>query len=525
MNMRKKTTFFLLVLIAGSLQLQAQNKISFENVRQTYIRNSGQIMDGEELKGYFTFYVTDKKDRKTNAYAIQIVDNNLNKIKEIEFEDDKNIVVLESSYNGNSIMFLFYNSKEKTLEYRTYGFDGKQKSTYTKELNNRTKWLIESTYGSKSEEGQNEAIFSVGNVGFTTVIPVKEGKYYSYEVNFFFTDRNKQWTFEAAEEQEDKISNALYLGATDSLVVYEVIKQKRLMSKEAHSWLLGLNIYTGKKQFEVSTEAEDFKFFPMNIVPLAGKSEFMLLGTYYEPEGRVAKDASLGLASWRFNTAGKVVSKKYNSWEGPIGKYLPTDAKGKVADVGYIYFHKVLQTEDGKFFAVGEGYKKVVSGFGVAAGILGAMGGGGSNVSMMKLKVTDMIMLQFDEQFDIKNAKIYEKNSNSVEMPAGASYLTPHTMALIAKSYKAFDYDFTQTDKNHTRFSVGYSDYVKDDDFKGRTFNTISYIDGKVTTDKINLPSNKATWMRIFPAKPGFIMIMEYFKKAKTIDVRLEKLN
>jgi hypothetical protein len=523
--MQKKLQLILLLVITVSLQLAAQSKISFDNVRQTFIRNTGQIMDGEELKGYFTFYVTDKKDRKTNAYAIQIMDNNLNKIKEIEFEDDKDVRVLESSYNNNSILFLFYNSKEKTLEYRTYGFDGKIKSTYTRELNNRTKWLIESTYGTKSEKGQNETIFSVGDVGFTTVIPVKEGKYYSYEINFFLTNQKKQWTFEAAEEQEDKVANALYLGATDSLVIYEVIKQKRMMSKEAHSWLLGLNIYTGKKQFEVSTEGEDFKFFPMNIVPLTSKSEFMLLGTYYEPEGRVAKDASLGLASWRFNTAGKVVSKKYNSWEGPIGKFLPADAKGKVADVGYIYFHKVMQTEDGKFFAIGEGYKKVVSGFGVAAGIMAGLGGGTSGISMMKLKITDMILLQFDEQFEIKNAKIYEKNSNTMEMPAGGSYLTPHTMALIAKSFKAFDYDFTLTDKQHTRFSVGYGDYVKDDEYKGRTFNTISYIDGKITTDKINLSSNKATWLRVFPAKPGFIMIMEYFKKDKTLDVRLEKLN
>jgi hypothetical protein len=523
--MRKQLTLVLFFMACLYLQVTAQNKISFENVRQVYIRNSGQVMDGEELKGYFTFYVTDKKDRKTNAYMIQILDNNLNKVKEIEFEDDKNIQILESSYNNNAIMFLFYNRKEKTLEYRTYGFDGKVKSTYTKDLTNRTKMLIESTYGTKSEEGQNEAIFSVNNVGFTTVIPVKEGKYYSYEINFFFTDRNKQWTYEAAEEQEDKYCNALYLGATDSLVVFEVIKQKRLMSKEAHSWLLAFNIFTGKKQFEVSTEAEDYKFFPMNIVTLKGQSDFMLLGTYYDPEGRVAKDASLGLASWKFSPSGKVVSKKYNSWEGPIGKFLPADAKGKVADVGYIYFHKVLQTEDGKFFAVGEGYKKVVSGLGVAAGILGAMNGSTSGISMMKIKITDMIMMQFDEQFNISNAKVYEKNSNTMEMPAGGSYLTPHTMALIAKAYKAFDYDFTQTDKNHTRFSVGYTDYVKEDDFKGRTFNTISYADGKITTDKINITSNKATWTRLMAAKPGFIVVMEYFKKEKKIDVRLEKLN
>jgi hypothetical protein len=140
---------------------------------------------------------------------------------------------------------------------------GKQKSSYEKELNNKTKWLIESTYGTKSEEGQNESIFSVNNQGFTTVIPVKDGKYYSYEVNFFLPTRISNGHFAAAEEQEDKVNNAVYLGATDSLVIFEVLKQKRLTSNEAHSWLLGLNIYTGKKEFEISTEAADYKFFPM----------------------------------------------------------------------------------------------------------------------------------------------------------------------------------------------------------------------------------------------------------------------
>ncbi|MBK7123625.1 MAG: hypothetical protein IPH68_12935 [Chitinophagaceae bacterium] len=82
-------------------------------------------------------------------------------------------------------MFLFYNKKEKTLEYRSYNFEGKMISTYTKELTNRSKMLLEQTYGQKSDEGQNEALFSVQDQGYVTVYPVKEGKYYTYEVNFF----------------------------------------------------------------------------------------------------------------------------------------------------------------------------------------------------------------------------------------------------------------------------------------------------------------------------------------------------
>jgi hypothetical protein len=517
----KKILTLLVCSFMATVAMKAQGKLSIENVRSIYIRNSGEIMDGEELKGYFTFYVSDKVDSKTNEYTVQILDMNLNKIKDIKFEDDKTVQILESSYNGESIMFLFYNKKEKTLEYRAYGFDGKQLSTYTKELTNRSKALLEQTYGQKSDEGQNEALFSVGNQGYVTVYPVKEGKYYTYELNFFFTDRRKQWSYEAAEEQEDKWATAMYLGSTDSLVIFEVIKQKRLMGGAPHSWLLGMNIFTGKKVFEVSTEAEDYKFYPMNISPIRGSNDFLLMGTYYEPDGRVMKDASLGLAAWTFNTSGKVVAKKYNSWEGDIGKYVTTNSKGRIADLGYVFFHKILQTADGNFFAIGEGYKKVASGLGIASAILNQ---GSGSVATAKLKITDLVTFKFNDKFEIKDAKIYEKNSNSQEMQSGAEFLSPHTMAVAAKAWGFFDYDFTQTNKEHSRFSVCYSDYVKSSDFKGKTFNSITYNEGKVSTDKIEL-SSKAKWLKVLPAKTGSVMIMEYFKKEKRLEFRLEKLN
>jgi hypothetical protein len=515
----------LLTLATATTVCFGQNKLSIDNVRTAYIRNSGEILDGEELKGYFTFYVSDKISKKVNQYTVQILDNNLNKIKDIVFEDDKNVEILESSYNGNSIMFLFFNDKERTLEYRAYGYDGKVKHTYTKELNKRSSNLIEYTYGHKSEEGQNEALFSVDKRGFATVFPVKEGKYYSYEVNYFGTEQKTQWSFEAAEEQEDKWSSAVYLGASEKTLFFEVVKQKRLMGGTPHSWLLGLDIATGKKTFEIITEAEDYKFYPMNITKINGTDNMLLLGTYYDADAKIAKDASLGLAAWTIDNSGKVTAKKYNSWQNDIGKYLTLDKKGRVGNVGYIYFHKILQTSDGNFFAVGEGYQKVVSGAGVALNALSMLsGGGGSNISNFKIKITDMVTLQFSPKFEIKNAQVYDKNNSSVELPAGAGYLSPHTMALLVKSWRGFDYDFTQTNKEHTRVSVGYSNYERSKEYKGQTFNAITYDNGKTTTDKIELAS-KARWLRVFSAKAGFIMIMEYFKKEQKLEMRLEKLN
>ena len=210
----KKILFFLALGLLVTFRIHAQTKLSLENVRSIYIRSNGSIMEGEVLKGYFVFYVSDKIDKHTDEYTLQIMDDNLNKIKDIKFEDDKNIQILESSYNGNTIMFLFYNKKEKTLEYRAYGFDGKQKMTYTKELNKRSNALLEETYGTKGEDGQNEALFSVGNKGYTTVFPVKEGKYYS---------NNK---VPGQKIVDHSIGNLLYLKW--SISIFRVVNQYRV---------------------------------------------------------------------------------------------------------------------------------------------------------------------------------------------------------------------------------------------------------------------------------------------------------
>ncbi|MBK7123624.1 MAG: hypothetical protein IPH68_12930 [Chitinophagaceae bacterium] len=91
--MKKILTLFVFAIMATTF-IHAQGKLSIENVRSIYIRNSGEIMDGDELKGYFTFYVSDKVDSKTYEYTVQIMDNNLNKIKDIKFEDDKAVQIL-----------------------------------------------------------------------------------------------------------------------------------------------------------------------------------------------------------------------------------------------------------------------------------------------------------------------------------------------------------------------------------------------------------------------------------------------
>jgi hypothetical protein len=106
--MKKLTVFLMLMsLLAGT---QAQ-KLSIANIQKaSVLRNSDAIKEGSEVKGYYFFYVSDKIDRNTNEYTLQIMDHNLNKLKEVKFQDSKNVSILESSFNGTDLVFLFYNS-------------------------------------------------------------------------------------------------------------------------------------------------------------------------------------------------------------------------------------------------------------------------------------------------------------------------------------------------------------------------------------------------------------------------------
>src|SRR6185295_19499396 len=152
-------------LLMSVLGLQAQNKLSIDKVYSTYLRNSGTIMENNQIKGYFFLYQSDKIDKHTNEYTLQILDQNLNKVKDIKFQDSKNLSLLEASYNGNSLAFLFKNDDTKMIDMKIYDVDGKLKYTYSREYDKRTEDLMKRYETMHTDEGTNQNVFNLGNQG------------------------------------------------------------------------------------------------------------------------------------------------------------------------------------------------------------------------------------------------------------------------------------------------------------------------------------------------------------------------
>ena len=79
---------------------------------------------------------------------------------------------------------------------------------------------------------------------------------------------------------------------------------------------------------------------------------------------------------------------------------------------------------------------------------------------------------------------------------------------------------FTQISADKSTFSVGYIDW--DRKAKDLVFGTITRADNEFATDKLSLKT-EASSLSVFAAKPGYVLVSEYFRKKKKLDIRLEK--
>jgi hypothetical protein len=507
-----------LLLLLTPFVLRAQGKLSIDKVYSAYLRNSGAISEKGQIKGYYFLYESDKIDKHTSEYTLQLLDQNLNRVKNIKFQDSKELFLLESAFNGNSLAFLFRNDDAQTLDMKVYDLEGKLKYTYSNGFDKRTEDLMKQYAAFRTEDGMNKNVFDVGEQGYVSVMPLRDGSQRTYEMDFFSSKSRRQWTY--VPDDQDKFSSATYMGCTDSLIILEVLKKARLFGGGVTSHLVGINFVTRKKQFELEqTDTSDTKILPDYVGPIEGSGNLMVVGAYNGKDQKsLLSDYGQGLAFYEITTTGKIVNRTLNSWANDFGKYLPVNSGGKIDKVGYLCIHKVIRTPDNKVFIVGEGYKREASAGKIAATALGFYSG------VSKIEVTDMVMMQFDERLRVTGATIYDKKNNAAALPGNAADInSQHMLAMFMKMVGAFDYEFTTADQDNSNFTVCYSDYERSSEYHGQTFNAIHYDGQKLNTDKIELKT-KASVMRIFPAKPGSVMILEYFKKEKRLDLRLEKL-
>src|SRR6185503_17208706 len=204
------------------LMVTAQ-RMTVENVHKASARNAAAIKEGTDVKGYYFFFISDKIDKKTNEYTLRITDNTLKQLKDIKFQDSKHVYILESSFNGSDLIFLLYNDDERTFEYQVYGADGKKKHVYNRQLTKKEERLLETTYlAMEDDEETYKGLYPIEGTGFVSVMPSREDKDYTFQVDYFSTQKRKQWTYTPTEGGKKFVGD--YLGYYNGVIYIEVLR-------------------------------------------------------------------------------------------------------------------------------------------------------------------------------------------------------------------------------------------------------------------------------------------------------------
>ncbi|HXB41423.1 MAG TPA: DUF6770 family protein [Bacteroidia bacterium] len=520
--MSKKTIIaaFIALLLGTALKAQTYDITGIKRINPNDLN---AIIENNEIKGYYAFYFLDKEGKKQNLYNLAILDNNLKQTYSVEMKKSDKLRLLESSYNGERFCFTFVDAREKVLEYMVLDKTGKTVGTYTLQIS-KTEL---GSYGQGMTEDDNFAggLAAIKNKGFLRIgMEKKDGM----KVEFEMIDNNgvKKWEANSGFETDGKsYESANFLYADDKTAVMSLTTRgRKLSTKGMETYLSFYNIDSGKEMFKVDQKNDKYQISCLGVSYDESTATYFSYGQYWALADNMSKDDSKGMYITEIGTDGKIKKENYSTWTGDINNILLTKAKKKYEDNTKTFIHKVVRTADGKVFAVGEMYRKAVSGWGVASKILS--GGGGGGMSAMKMILYDMVVFEFDPSFKIKDVTVVEKEKTNLQLPEGWGMLDANRLSLIMKMLGWFDYSYTIISSDRKQFNSAYVNFDRE---KGSSSNyvvgNIAYTkDQKVVSDKIRLKDDPTRFW-VMPAKPGYVVIFEYFRKKKTATFRMEKLN
>jgi len=520
--MKSHLTKFLILLLLPAVSYS--QSATMQNVLRYSIRGSGTILSSDELQGYWTFFEKEKEDKKNYAYEVLFHDNNLKEVASFNVVKPKDTRLLEIVSNDNSFMMTFY--EKKTLEFEIYDHSGKM--TGSKKITDLPSMEVARiNQGLQSDELNNVTAEGLGTKGFVRNGYTKNERS-GYEVTAYDNEMNEMWSF-GSEPNSKLLEYSTIMSASDKYVALSVTRKEKLFSKSYDSYFILLDATTGNKIMEVPMKDKTHgELSLINLQVDSGQNGVLLMGEYYAPGDEVLKDQSQGLYMQRIDMTGKELALKKYAWTNEIAKFRKASMTDEQAasDKGkkLLYIHKIVVTNTGDIYAVGEEYRKTVSAGGTAALMLNA---GNSGASAFQLTIENLVLIQMNSKLELVGYKLIEKKKNRVALPPGFGYVNAQVLAYYVKSTGGFDYQFTSIDRAKSSYTIVYSDLNRksegSNDKADVMIGSISIKGGKTETKRTPINSDaKYVWYQT--AKPGFIMVGEYFRKEKKIELHLEKI-
>lgn len=495
--------YALLSFLIIAISTKAQEK-KIQDIVEVQLRNVGSIINNEIVVGHYLFYKTDRINRKTYNYELQILDQNLNEVGKHTVESSKHLFLMDAVYNGKSLMLKLYDYKEDKVMLQQLDNSAKLLSAEEREVGKIEKGQFRQMQSSKAAKAI--FLFPLKDFGFADFRTVKNKKY-GYTIDYYSSHGGENWNYSSNPKLKTHLFPTMLYGDED-IMMNIVMEKDGLLSKDFNLSLMALNSKTGEPLFEKTLDDSQYKISPINGFKVDESGNFYLLGYYYDKESNIISSNSLGLFQYKLTNSGEIIDKNFISWTEDAGKYFKVDDKGEFEDFGYVFFHDFVEDNMGNFYAIGEQYDKEFKGLG------------------FDIVVKDMMIFKFDKDFNLTNIETIEKSENNVSVP-NAALFSPQMLAMIVKALNGYDYEFTTRSIEKDVIGIGYQDYV--DIKKGSdkyVFGNVFIADGKLSTDTIDLIEvEEEKRFKVLPSEAGYIVVLEYDEKEKELSIDKIKLN
>ena len=515
------------ILLAGLVGLSATGAAcaqtqTLEGVSRIYRSAISPIYAGNEVKGYIMYAKGDKADKKNDNYSLDFYDQDLAKVSSVTIQKPSGrYYLLANAFNGSAFGLYYYNLKDNKLEMETYDSSLKKLgSKVIEEMSKMDRMKVQQSFQQKSS-GADEQVFSDMELfpvpGYGFVRNSYEGMMKGFSLQLYDNQLNTKWTLES--DPKSKFYESINISeATDKYILATIMRRSGMMSKKIESFMVVIDAATGKKIMDLPVEtnaAEQLSLSSFTFDP--AKREFVAMGEYYKLNDKPFVNKSEGFYLKRFSEAGQPTVAKNYGWHNEVRAAMPAEALPSL-EAGYVnYAQSIVRGANGKTYIVAEQYKVVADGLGIAM----AMMGGGTSV--VKGKIANMLVFALDPSYKLTDVKFYPKDESQAMLPgAGGAGL----MGMYLKASGQFDYQFMQRNDANSQFNAVYINYDKEKGEKTkRIIGNMAFGDnGQFKLDKVDLTSS-ATSSYLYPAKPGYLMMVDYLKKEKKVGMKLVKVN
>lgn len=525
-----KHIFFTLILGLLLLDISPVNAQSttVENVLDIKSqRQSGPIVEGEEIIGYYIFYFKEKADRKNSTYEVEIFDNDYRSVQSFEITRPKKTILRDVTFNGEVFIIEFFDAK-LGFEFITVDKTGEEIGKL--KLSKKQVSKREFASARYSTFGSSNRIHSNGKNGFIAIFK-NSNKKTGYQVVAWDNELNEVWKIESPESGMYETFDINEI--TDKLMTATIWKQKNATTAKMDFSFILMDPKTGEIINEVSTGNAKEGKRSVHKSYIDQKSErIYLVGEYYRPKDDMYKDKSLGLYIMELDLTGEIIATQNFTWREDIDRLAMRSLNGEemkdYKESFQFMIHNIIRSEDGSIFIVGEQYRKQVSAAGVGFKMAAAAMGGSTTAGYFEILINNMILIELDSEFNLEDFQLIEKKKTRINLEDGYGMWYGSTrMGYFIKAMGGFDYAFTSVDSDRDEYTVIYTDYNRkeDDDSKKSDImlGVIHIKDGEAKASRVPINSDaKSVWINA--AKPGNISITEYYKKEKLLEMRLERI-